>query len=646
MLLVVVVVCIGIFPAPARAVVAEAPLATDGPDHPVGTEGRVNDIAVVGDVAYIGGDFSRVGGLARSNLAAIDLATGRVTDWNPGADGVVHAVKASLDGSLIYVGGNFSTVDDRTRRRLAAVDARTGDATGWNPNPSAMVESIDVDGGDVYIAGNFLSVGGIDVRYAARVSASSGDADPAWDPDPAAPVNAIDVAPDGDTVYLGGAFGRVGGLSRPNAAAVDAATGAVTPWNPDVPHVVLDLEVGLDSSIVYFAVGGPWSDGGNLAQAVSASNAATVWSHQSDGDVQAVAAGPDRVYFGGHFYLSGGVPFNKLVSYNPTSGQRDNAWAPGANSAFGVWALTYAGGRLFVGGDFSTIGGVEQPHFAVFPGTGGNQAPGAAFDWTCDGLTCTFDASSSGDTDGFIADRRWEFGDGASDRGTVSEHTYAVPGTYTVTLTVTDDDGATARTTRSVATGNLTPTASIAVSCDFLDCVFDGTGSRDLDGIIVDYQWGIEEMPDPAGPTVIHAYPAPGTYVVELTVTDDDGAAASAAVEVAVVAPPVHVHNLAAFPRDRNAWKWVAVVQVTVRDAAEEPVVGAFVEGYFGRGRDASCTTGANGKCKVKVKVRDSKKRIPWTMTNIVAAGAYDASANHDAAKDDSDGTVIVVWQP
>jgi PKD repeat protein len=646
MFAVVVVVSVGLFPAPARAIVAETPLSTDGPDHPVGTEGRVNAIAVVDGVAYIGGDFTTVGGSPRSNLAAIDLTTGNVTDWNPGADGVVHAVTASPDGLVIYVGGTFATVDDRTRRRLAAVDARTGATTGWNPNPSAMVESIDVDGSDVYIAGNFQSVGSVDVRYAAKVSAVTADADPAWDPDPAAPVNAIDVAPDGDTVYLGGSFGRVGGSVRQNAAAIDAATGDVTPWNPDVPHVVIDLEVGLDSSIVYFAIGGPWADGGNLASAVSASNGATVWSHQSDGDVQAVAVAPDRVYFGGHFYLSGGVPFNKLVSYNPTSGQRDNGWAPGADSAFGVWALTYAGGRLFVGGDFRVIGGAVQPHFAVFPGVGGNQAPGAAFDWVCDGLTCTFDSSSSGDTDGFIVDRVWDFGDGGSDRGTPAEHTYDLPGTYTVELTVTDDDGATTTTARQVDTGNLSPAASITISCDYLECLFDGTGSSDPDGIIVDYRWGIEGTPDPAAPTATHVYESPGTYLVELTVTDDDGAAASSAVEVTVTAPPVHVHNLAPFPRDRDAWKWIAVVQVTVRTAGEDPVVGAVVEGYFGQGREASCTTGTNGKCKVKVRVKDSKKRIPWTMTNITAPGIYESTANHDAAKDDSNGTVILVWQP
>ena len=66
----------------------------------------------------------------------------------------------------------------------------------------------------------------------------------------------------------------------------------------------------------------------------------------------------------------------------------------------------------------------------------------AAFTQTCTGLTCAFTDGST-DADGSIAARSWTFGDGATSSQTNPSRTYAAAGTYTVTLTVTDDDGAT-----------------------------------------------------------------------------------------------------------------------------------------------------------------------------------------------------------
>ena len=71
-----------------------------------------------------------------------------------------------------------------------------------------------------------------------------------------------------------------------------------------------------------------------------------------------------------------------------------------------------------------------------------NTPPVAAFTSACTGLTCTFDGSGSSDAEGLIAGYGWNFGDGSTGSGVQPGHTYATPGTYTVSLTVTDADGA------------------------------------------------------------------------------------------------------------------------------------------------------------------------------------------------------------
>lgn len=85
----------------------------------------------------------------------------------------------------------------------------------------------------------------------------------------------------------------------------------------------------------------------------------------------------------------------------------------------------------------------------IVGGSSGNVPPVANFSDSISGLSVNFTDSST-DSDGTIASRSWNFGDSSTSTATNPSHTYAAGGTYSVSLTVTDNSGATNTKTQSV----------------------------------------------------------------------------------------------------------------------------------------------------------------------------------------------------
>ena len=110
-----------------------------------------------------------------------------------------------------------------------------------------------------------------------------------------------------------------------------------------------------------------------------------------------------------------------------------------------------------------------------------------------------------------------------------TSHVFAI-GVRTVTLTVTDNNGATASTIRTVTANNSPPVASFTATPSSgaapLNVSFNASGSSDVDGTVASYSWNFEELGSGSGQTINKTFPA-GTFVVTLTVTDNLGATSS-----------------------------------------------------------------------------------------------------------------------
>ena len=152
------------------------------------------------------------------------------------------------------------------------------------------------------------------------------------------------------------------------------------------------------------------------------------------------------------------------------------------------------------------------------------------------GATVTFDATASNDPDGTIAKYEWDLdGNGTyeTDAGTsdTTTQSYTTPGTRTIRLRVTDDDGAIATDADSLRI-NRPPIPSFTISPNpaILNetIALDASPSDDLDGVINIYQWDFDYngtfSVDATGVTPTVSYATPGTRTIRLRVRDNDNA--------------------------------------------------------------------------------------------------------------------------
>jgi PKD repeat protein len=122
----------------------------------------------------------------------------------------------------------------------------------------------------------------------------------------------------------------------------------------------------------------------------------------------------------------------------------------------------------------------------------------------------------------------WAFGSGSPQSGITVSKTYDTAGTYNVTLTVTDEAGQTAITTKGVTVSAGGPTAEFTMSPTNPTTAtlihFDGNSSRPGNGAsITTYTWDFGDnsaIVSGSSATASHQYGAAGTYVIRLTITD------------------------------------------------------------------------------------------------------------------------------
>jgi hypothetical protein len=319
----------------------------------------------------MGGNFTKVDGVARNRLARLLPDFKLDSTWNPGANGEVFALLRM--GGRLFVGGAFTEVGGARRNKIAALDARTATPLPWNPDVPIETDTVyclAAADSAVLVGGNFRVIGSEIRMHLARLDTSTNPAAQraaAWDPAPAGPV--LCLAVKDSVVFIGGRFASVGGVPRRSIAAVGLRSGAVQDWfaQPDAGAVVYALA--LAGNRLY--VGGHFKSMNGTPRSHVACLDVRMgkllpWAPIAGGTVLALAATAEKIFMSGRFTQTDGAPRAYFAAADAAG--KLTAWSPGADGP--AFALLPADGVLWAGGSFSSTGGQSRRYLAVLESSG------------------------------------------------------------------------------------------------------------------------------------------------------------------------------------------------------------------------------------------------------------------------------------
>lgn len=329
-----------------------------------GNNGTLRSFAILGTKLYIGGDFTRIGGIDAAGIVSYDLSTGAWDVLGTGLSGTVgggqtSALALQVIGSTLYIGGNFSSAGGVAASCVASWNGTVFSALGSGLD--LQCNALAAIGTDLYVGGNFTSAGG--VANTSRIAKWNG----AW----SALGTGINgqghaLAVSGSTLFAVGAFTNAGGTS----------VNYIAQWSGSAWSALGTGLTGSGSGAVALTVCGDYLYAGGYfttAGGISANRIARwhltdlVWSALDDlGGLNnaclALANDGINIYAGGTFSTAGGVATGSIAKWNLGS------WMAlgGGISSGGVTTIIVYGLDIYAGGYFNLVEGVSAYYFSAY----------------------------------------------------------------------------------------------------------------------------------------------------------------------------------------------------------------------------------------------------------------------------------------
>ncbi len=321
-----------------------------------GVNNTVISLTTDGVNLYAGGAFTIAGSTTANYVAKWDG-----TSWSNLGTGVNSTVYSVFSfGGNLYAGGYFSIAGGVAAKRAAVWNGSTWAELGTGVlGSSASVTEIEVLAGVVYVGGNFSTIDGNVSKYLMGWNGT------AW----VALGSGINSTPyslcsDGSFLYVGGSFSTAGGLSSPYMAKWNG-----TSWS----------SMGTD---ITGQVNGIFCSGGTVYLVGTFTQNLALWNGSysfepaprldvgtSGISVTSICVVGNDIYIGGYFSSVGGVAVNNIAKWNGSEWSALGSGVTGGFSPSPVQALAHDGTYLYAGGFFTNAGGSSISYLAKWNGS-------------------------------------------------------------------------------------------------------------------------------------------------------------------------------------------------------------------------------------------------------------------------------------
>ncbi|MBU3662945.1 MAG: T9SS type A sorting domain-containing protein [Bacteroidetes bacterium] len=283
--------------------------------------GKVRELLLHQGVLYAGGEFNQIGTTLRNRVCAFD-SLGNLLPWNPSSNGTVNVFKIFQDKLL--VGGNFTNIGGVNRNRLAELDLQNGNAGPLSIVINGEIRALEVVGSRIYIGGDFNGVNGVSAnvgKLACYDYVLGGFTSFKLNFDN----NVYSLHFNSGFLYVGGIFTSINSQTKISAAAIDTTgVGLVTgvDFSLAVGSGVVNSITSINNVIYLGGIFSKGNDYGILAFSYQTGFLPSKTPKVTNfGSVMSMAVSGDRLYLGGNFTSIGGANNYGIAAIDMTTGR-------------------------------------------------------------------------------------------------------------------------------------------------------------------------------------------------------------------------------------------------------------------------------------------------------------------------------------
>jgi len=353
-------------------------MTSDGVNILISKKWRVNGpvLASAADGAggfYIAGAFSRVGDSIRYNVAHIN-SLGIPNNWKPAVNDVARALV--LKGDTVVIGGAFTSVNGSTRNAYAMLNANVDTLLPWTLTnnalkPGTVINAFRLVDSMLYVVGKYNTYNTVGALFKVNLNNNYTYNFPDYFQQEES--FTVDVSDNKRILYVGGRAGG-GGSATHNGFAIDINTNGLR-YNIDVDVQSVSGRGAIYSLKAYgknVYAGGLFNFGivgGNsfTQKGLVVFDTATAqprnYLKDCDGIVSYLNAFNGKVYIGGEFAVIGGFPHINFAIYDTAIGNANSSTISVSDQCR---TISFSGNTMYMGGYFQSLGGVARKNFAAY----------------------------------------------------------------------------------------------------------------------------------------------------------------------------------------------------------------------------------------------------------------------------------------